>query len=817
MTTEPGKKAEAEAEEALQEALTTDPNSTDAQMRLAVLFMHGGRFDEATRAFTKVLALDPGNARALANLGTVLQALGRNSEAEARYEEAIAADPDLDPVHLNLSHILLDSGRTPEALAHIRAAVRINPSNPIALHLLASTLISQGGGGAISEALEVLADWGTLNDGEPQQAYLMGAALLVSEDVAAAIPHLTQAAEKAPELAAATLARALVADGRPGDGERWFVTALKGDPDKDLMAEYGQCLRELGRLTESRVVFQGVLAADADFAPAHRGLGNVLQAEYRHDDALIEFEAALVADPADAPSLANKAASLQLLGRPRDALATYERAIEADPAAPEIRFNQGSLLQTMGRFDEAKVAFRRALDLRPGYAQVTPFLLHMLLKLCDWDNLEALTAEMEANTRAELAQGIRVSSTPFSLFGTAVPFDLQMDATRSEAAAIGAHVAETKARLAFSYGPRGNKLRVGYISPDLRNHSAGRLFQNLLRAHDRSKLEIFGYSLAPKDALDETTDWFKTHFDEFRDLSDSSHEESATLIHGDGINVLVDLASHTKGARPEILALEPAPVQCHYLGYNLPLGADWCRYMIADPVSFADQAIVSALPCDLVLLDGAWAATAPPTPVEPMTRAEASLPETGFVFANFNAPQKCEPVIWGVWMRILAAVPGSILWMLGAGKSVKRNLRREAEARGVAADRIAFAPPMSHDQHLRRLPLADVAFDTHHFKGGATPLEFLGANVPVMTLLNVGPAWGASLLYAVGVPETAAKDIADYERIAVDLARNPETLADLKARLKAAPQSAALYDTQKWARDVEAAFDKMWTDFQTRS
>jgi len=113
--------------------------------------------------------------------------------------------------------------------------------------------------------------------------------------------------------------------------------------------------------------------------------------------------------------------------------------------------------------------------------------------------------------------------------------------------------------------------------------------------------------------------------------------------------------------------------------------------------------------------------------------------------------------------------------------------------------------------------LADVAFDTHHYKGGATPLEFLGANVPVMTLLNVGPAWGASLLHAVGVPETAAKDIADYERIAVDLARNPETLADLKARLKAAPQSAALYDTQKWARDVEAAFDKMWTDFQTRS
>ena len=204
-----------------------------------------------------------------------------------------------------------------------------------------------------------------------------------------------------------------------------------------------------------------------------------------------------------------------------------------------------------------------------------------------------------------------------------------------------------------------------------------------------------------------------------------------------------------------------------------------------------------------------------------MTRAEAGLPTQGFIYANFNAPQKCEPIIWGVWMRILSAVAGSVLWILGAGKTVQRNLAREAEARRVAADRIIFAPPLGHDDHVCRLPLADVAFDTHFYKGGATPLEFLGANVPVMTLLNVRPAWGASLTHAAGVPETAAKDIAEYERIAVELATNPDKLADIKARLRAAPQSspkpAPLYDTQRWARDVEAAFETMWADFQSRS
>ena len=287
----------AAAEAALQEALAADPNHTGAQMRLAAPYMHAGRFDEAVDAFTKVVALDPGNSRALANLGTVLQALGRNSEAETRYGQAIAADPSLDPVHLNLGHLFSDSGRPAEAINAFRTAVGINPRNPIAQQLLASALIGAGGRDDIAEALTVLGDWGALNDGDPQQAYLTGAALLVSDDVAAAIPHLTKAAEKSPETAAATLARALVAHGRHAEAEPWFVASLKGSPDKNLMAEHSQCLRELGRLGEATQVFNGLLAVDRSFAPAHLGLGSVLQVQYRHEQALVEFEAALGPGP----------------------------------------------------------------------------------------------------------------------------------------------------------------------------------------------------------------------------------------------------------------------------------------------------------------------------------------------------------------------------------------------------------------------------------------------------------------------------------------------------------------------------------------
>lgn len=805
----------AEAEAILLEAVSADPDNIDAQFRLAVLYMHAGRFEESVDAYVKVLALNPTNPGALANLGAVLQILGRTAEAEARYREAIAGNPALDAAHINLGNLLQESGRGTEAIESYRAAVRVDPANTSAMSLLASALI---GAGKLEDALQVLGAWQAIDADDPHQAYLMGAALLVRGDTSGAIPHLQRAVDKIPETAAATLARALVAQGRHGDADRWFQRAVNDAPgDKELVTQMGANLRELGRLSEAAQVFEQVLAHDPIFAAALIGLGTVRQSEYRHWEALKEFDRALKAEPDNAAALANKAISLQLLGRSDEARLLYERAVEADPKAAEIRFNLGTLLQAVGRYDEARSAFRRALDLRPGYAQVTPFLIHMHLKLCEWRDLEPLTAQLEANTRAELARGGPASSAPFSLFGTGVPFDLQMEATRAEAAAIGSHVLEAKQRLNFAYAPRTGKLRVGYLSPDFRSHSAARLFAGLLKSHGRDKVELFGYSLAPTGTHDESTEWFQGEFDTFRDISEISHENSAVQINGDGVHVLVDLASHTRGSRPEILALQPAPVQCHYLGYNLPLGADWCRYLIGDPVSFADQSIVSALPADLVMLKGCWTAAEPPAHIDPnsaMTRAEAGLPVDGTVFANFNASQKCEPIIWGAWMRILAAVPGSVLWMLDAADTVKRNLVREAETRGISADRLLFAPALAHAEHLRRMPLADIAFDTYYYKGGATALEFLAAGVPVLSLRNPGPAWGASLLEAAGTPETAANDLDAYERIAVELALDPPQLAALKARLLAAPDSAPLFDIQSWARDVEAAYETMWADAQ---
>ena len=801
----------AEAEALFREVVSADPSDYNAAFRLAVLYMHAGRNDEAAAAYQRLIAQDPRNAGALANFGTVLQALGRLDEAERRYREAITANPALSSAQANLAVLLEQQGRFDDAIEAYRAVLRIDPEDMRALPRLPALLLARD---KVAEALPLLQRWHEIEPDNPHLAFLWGAVHLMRGAPEDAVPFLERAAAREPQSMAATLARALTAAGRPQDAIAWFETALRAAPaDANLLADYAAALFACGRATDADAMAQKATARQQGNASARAVLGQLRQAEFRHSAALAEFDLALAARPTDPTLWANRGASLHALGRTTEALKAYDLAVNGAPRNGDIWFNYGTVLQAAGRFDEARSAFRRAREHKADHASIDAHLLHMQLKVCDWRELAETNARLVAETQAELNTNDSSTAPPFALYGADAPFVLKMTATRAYAAAITAAAEPVRQRLAFRYAGRAGKLRIGYISPDFRGHSAGRLFETLLRHHDRSRYEIFGYSLTTAATRDLATAAFSDAFDAFRDVHMLGHEDAARRIHADGIHVLVDLASYTRGARPEILALQPAPVQCHYLGYNLPLGADWCPYLIGDPVSFADPAIRSALPARLVMLQGSWVAGEPQAPVPPMTRAEAGLPDAAFVMANFSAPQKLEPVLWGAWMRILRAVPRAVLWMLDAGDTVRRNLLREAARHGIAAQRIVWAPPLKHAEHLRRLACADIALDTYTYKGGATALECLAAGVPVLTLQNPGPAWGASLAVAAGTPETIAQDVTDYERLAIHLAEHPAARADLGTRLGNVRNTPA-FQPVAWARDVEAAYETMWREHE---
>ena len=274
----------------------------------------------------------------------------------------------------------------------------------------------------------------------------------------------------------------------------------------------------------------------------------------------------------------------------------------------------------------------------------------------------------------------------------------------------------------------------------------------------------------------------------------------------------------TQHSRTGIFARRPAPVQVNYLGYPASMGATYLDYILADPFLIPD-ALQKYYAENVVYLPDTFQANdskrriAEATP----TRTAVGLPETGFVFCSFNSSLKITPGMWTIWMRLMASVPGSVLWLIAGNPDVESNLRREAQARGVAAERLVFARRMPYPEHLARYRLADLFLDTLPFNGGATISDALWAGLPVLTC--AGEAFAArmagSLLHAVGLPELITHTLADYEALALQLAGNAPRLAELKQRLARNRDTYPLFDTTRFTRNLEAAFVTMWEKTQS--
>jgi predicted O-linked N-acetylglucosamine transferase (SPINDLY family) len=357
-----------------------------------------------------------------------------------------------------------------------------------------------------------------------------------------------------------------------------------------------------------------------------------------------------------------------------------------------------------------------------------------------------------------------------------------------------------------------SKITLGYLSADFHRHATAYLTAELFEKHDRRRFEVVGYSYGPDDGSPMRRRLIKA-FDRFSDLKDASFVESAERIAADEVDILVDLKGHTKGARTEILSLRPAPIQVNYLGYPGTMGAPFMDYILVDDfVVPADQQPFFTE--RLVHLPGCYQVNDSQREISPHTpsRAECGLPEDGFVFCSFNNSYKITPEMFDVWMGLLKAVPGSVLWLLEANRFAPGNLRREAETRGVAAQRLVFARPVPLPEHLARHRLADLFLDTFPVNAHTTASDALWAGCPVLTMAGetfVSRVAG-SLLRAVGLPELITKSLEDYQTMALRLARNASVLSELRAKLAANRKTSRLFDAGQFARGVEEAYLTMW-------
>jgi predicted O-linked N-acetylglucosamine transferase (SPINDLY family) len=355
-----------------------------------------------------------------------------------------------------------------------------------------------------------------------------------------------------------------------------------------------------------------------------------------------------------------------------------------------------------------------------------------------------------------------------------------------------------------------DRVRIAYLSADFRQHATAELIAGLIEAHDRARFEISAVSFGRDDNSALRARLVRA-FDRFEDVRLKNDAEVAQWLKDSEIDIAIDLKGHTEESRPGILAHRPCPVQVGYLGYPGTIGAPWLDYILADArvlpfdrQPFYNERIVHLPHCYQV---NDSSRTIGETP----TRADAGLPGNSFVFCCFNAAWKITPVLFDVWMRLLAAVPGSVLWLLDDNATARCNLAATAEARGIDPARLIFAPRISSAAHLARHRLADLFLDTLPYNAHTTASDALWAGLPVLTCLGAqfDGRVAASLLEAVGLPELVTHNLVDYEALALALARDSARLSSFREKLAANRLTSPLYDTDRFRQSIEAAYLRM--------
>jgi protein O-GlcNAc transferase len=433
---------------------------------------------------------------------------------------------------------------------------------------------------------------------------------------------------------------------------------------------------------------------------------------------------------------------------------------------------------------------------------------------CNWLRRDNFLNVLESSIENGLPHGGQLHDKRLAqpLLSMPLPPEMRLKAMRN----ISRRVAETAHAHKlppFTHLPRhSGRIRIGYVSPDFRDHSVGYLSKPIYRLHDRSRFEIHCYSLrnAPEDATQKD---IAAACDHWHDLSVSDSVSAARRIHADKIDILIDMAGYTRDANLEIFAFRPAPIQAHFLGYPGTLGADFLDYVIADQVVCPEtyKPYVSEKP---MLLPNTYCPydTGTPNGLTAIKRIDIGLPESGFVFCCFNAGYKIEPTVFELWLNLLQQAPDSVLWLVSQHQAERNNLKRQAERHGIAPERLVFAPYMSRERYLSSFQLADLFLDTRWHNAHTIAADALWQGLPVLTC--AGPHWssrlGASLLHAVGMPELITSSLEEYEHLALDLASNRERLRDIRKKLLGNRDSAPLFSPEKTVRNLEQALETMW-------
>jgi predicted O-linked N-acetylglucosamine transferase (SPINDLY family) len=742
--------ATAEAAARYGAVLESEPGNVDAYYHLGLIACQEGRFAEGAASAQMALAADACHARSHVLLGRAMSALGRRDEAVSSFKQAIALAPDLEQAHSHLADMLSDLGRNAEAIESYDHALLLAPQAAV--------------------------NW--FNRG-----------------------------------------LALRAEGRVEEALTSFERAIAGKPDfAKAHLERGNTLWELHRAEEALASIETALAMEGGLAEAWHSRGVVLSELKRWNEALASYDRALEQNGDLAEAWLGRGNLLRELKRYEEAVAAHDRALAIKPALAAAWLGRGNASLEIKRFDEASAAYSKVLAIRPEARHVACSRLDVKLQMCDWTNLQAEIAELLATMRdGEPGGAVPRDAGVARMVESTAPMvmarltDESAILLRSAIECVREQASYPKPFTHVRMRPTG-KLRLAYMSQDFRQHVTGMNFVDLFEQHDRSRFELFGLALTADDGS-AIRKRIASAFDHFHDLSVIDDEAAARRIRELGIDVIVEMVGHSRESRPAILAHRPAPVQVNGWSAGHSAGAPYIDYVVSDPwmLPSSDQQFflekIVHLPNTCFPHDSTQAIS-PSSPA----RAEEGLPEDGFVFCCFNGSYKITPEFFAVWMNLLRELPGSVLWLASNNEWATANLRREAGARGIDPGRLVFAQRrLLLADHLARHHLAGLFLDTLPYNAQSTSMDALWAGLPVLTCAGRSYAgrFAMSQLHNIGLSELIAEDIAAYERLAIDLARDPHRLRELRARLERNRLTSPLFDTKRLCRELEAAYETM--------
>ena len=794
-----------DAEDIYLRILKQDPNHFDALQLMGAMTGQQKFFERSSEYFSLALKINRTNPAVLNNYANILQSLLKKEEAIDLYNEAISLDKNYWEAFCNRGKSYLNSKNYELALQDFNHVILnrgvdfdlcLNKGNALkALNQNEEAIIW------FSKGLE-------LNPRSQEILNNLGNVYRDLEDFDLANKFYQQAINLGDPMPGIYINQGTLLQNQ-GSFElalQCFEKAIEID-SKCFEAFFYKAgvFTNLKRHDEAIECFDEVIRLNPEHVAAFNNRGNAYFANGNYKDALENYYKATVIDVNFADAFNNQGVILQTLGFVKEALASYQKAIEVDPKYLQAYYNAGDLFLQSKKYEEAFACFEYALLVNEDYEFLLGNYLHIKMFRHDWFEID----EWLKKLKEKIEQRKRVV-TPFPIVGL-------IDSGKHQRIVSevwgSSKIISTQELPSIPKRSKKEKIRIGYYSADYHDHATMCLMAELFELHDKTRFEIiaFSFDLRPNDEVRERV---MKSFDRFFDVSKSSPFHIAQLSRELEIDIAIDLKGYTSGARTEIFNHRAAPIQVNYLGYPGTMGLPNFEYIISDPVVIPEShqvfysEKVAYLPNSYQVNDRKrLIADYYPT------RKELDLPDSGFVFCSFNNPYKITPETFSSWVEILNQVEGSVLWLLGSsGEQAQKNLKHEAEKRGVSPSRIIFAPPMRLPFHLARCRAADLFLDNLPCNAHTTASDALWAGLPLITLIgeSFSGRVAASLLTAVDLPELITDHKEGYINLAVELAKDSTKLESIRRKLKNNIYTSPLFDTPLYTKNLESLYIKMY-------